>query len=197
MAHPDDVSLMARFVKLLGDRGRLAIVGLLAARPRTGDDLRAEVPSLSADDLNRHLQLLEDAEWVTGDGAGGYRLRSEALAELRAALARAELIPPRPAGESADAMLRALFDKEGRLRALPTQWARRELALRHVAERCFSPGQVYDEREVNERLMPVFEDYLTLRRALLAAGMIEAREGRYWLSPRRREAAYPAARRAE
>jgi DNA-binding HxlR family transcriptional regulator len=184
MAHPDDVSLMSRFVKLLGDRGRLAIVGLLAARPRTFQELAQELPNVSESLLQRHLRLLEDAEWVATQPDERYHLRADALTTLRAALARAETAPTR-LPDSNDAVLKTFFDKEGRLRGLPTQRGRWELVLRHVADRCFALGRSYEEQEVNNLLIPLYEDYPTLRRALVAAGFLESRDGRYWLSLKR------------
>jgi DNA-binding HxlR family transcriptional regulator len=184
MFFPDDVSLMARFVKLLGDRGRLAILGLLAVRSRSFEELEIELPSVSATTIRRHLHLLEDAEWAVKEPDGRYSLRSDALTALRAALARMETVPE-PAPESPDTILKTYFDKEGRLRGLPSNRGRRELTLRHVADRCFAVGRLYDEQEIDTLLGPMYEDSPALKSALLSAGILESRDGRYWLSLKR------------
>ncbi|KIF74267.1 hypothetical protein QR77_10265 [Streptomyces sp. 150FB] len=66
----------------------------------------------------------------------------------------------------------ALFSR-GRLTAIPRKAARREQLLRHLAETLFERDRPYSEREVNEALLTVHEDYAALRRHLIVAGLLE------------------------
>ena len=197
MSPTDDVPHLVRFVKMMADRGRLAIIGLLAFKPHTLDELGEELSNVSRATLERNLKLLEDAEWIASEPGGKYRLRTDSLTTLRAAVARVEANPAPSAAasvapsatpasdEPSQAVLHAFFDDQGRLRRLPTQRRQREIVLSHITERLFSLGRTYDEQEVDDLLKPVYEDYRNLRRALVAEGALVNRNDRYWLSLRR------------
>ena len=197
MAPAEDIALLARFVKLMGDRGRLAIIGLLAAKPRPLDELDEELTSMSRATLQRNLKLLEDADWISSEENGCYKLRVDSLTTLRAAVARVDasvgvggnVTAPAPTAsapaESSQAVVHAFFDDRGRLRRLPAQRRQRELVLGHITERLFTLGRTYDEQEVDDLLKPVYEDYPNLRRALVDEGALEHRGDRYWLSLRK------------
>ncbi|MCG5218208.1 DUF2087 domain-containing protein [Streptosporangium sp. KLBMP 9127] len=77
----------------------------------------------------------------------------------------------------------ALFSK-GRLTTIPRRAARREQLLVHLAETMFARDRVYDEREVNEALLTVHEDYSALRRYLVEAGLLaRTRDGASYRRP--------------
>ncbi|MEV6974963.1 DUF2087 domain-containing protein [Kitasatospora sp. NPDC093806] len=63
----------------------------------------------------------------------------------------------------------ALFSPEGRLIAVPRKTARREQLLDHLARTLFEPDRPYSEREVNEVLRTVHDDFPALRRYLIEA----------------------------
>lgn len=65
----------------------------------------------------------------------------------------------------------ALFSR-GRLTAIPRKAARREQLLAHLAETLFVPGREYSEREINDALLAVHEDYSALRRYLVVDGKL-------------------------
>ncbi|MFC0850044.1 DUF2087 domain-containing protein [Streptomyces noboritoensis] len=65
----------------------------------------------------------------------------------------------------------ALFS-QGRLTAIPRKAARREQLLVHLKDTLFEPGRQYTEREVNEALLTVHDDYPALRRYLITAGLL-------------------------
>lgn len=60
-----------------------------------------------------------------------------------------------------------------------------ELALRKIAA-VFQDGQTYTEKEVNQMLKGVYEDYATVRRHLIEYGFLDRkRDGsQYWLKER-------------
>ncbi|WP_335936185.1 DUF2087 domain-containing protein [Streptomyces sp. PTD5-9] len=67
--------------------------------------------------------------------------------------------------------VQALFS-HGRLTAIPRRAARREQLLAHLAETLFERGRSYTEREVDEALLTVHEDFSALRRHLVVAGLL-------------------------
>ncbi len=182
----DDVALLARYVKLLGDRTRLAIVGLLAARPRTMEELQAELGSPSLSTVTRHLRLLTEAHWVSVNADGVYQFQPETLPAMRAAVARIETaVKPAPTEPSSEPIVRAFFDAQGRLLRLPVQSAPREAILKQISEQRFTVGRIYDEKEVDALLRPVKKEAVNLRRHLVDEGFLETRNARYWVSLKR------------
>jgi excisionase family DNA binding protein len=70
------------------------------------------------------------------------------------------------------------FDKDGRIKSLPTQRAKRRTVLERVAE-LFEPGRPYPESEVNAVLRTVYDDVALLRRELVAEALLEREAGLY------------------
>ncbi|MGW7429051.1 DUF2087 domain-containing protein [Streptomyces sp. NPDC054861] len=65
-----------------------------------------------------------------------------------------------------------LFSTDGRLKAIPRRPARREQLLAHLAATLFEPARTYSEREVNEALSTVHDDFPALRRYLVTGGLL-------------------------
>ncbi|PLW66660.1 DUF2087 domain-containing protein [Streptomyces sp. SCUT-3] len=71
----------------------------------------------------------------------------------------------------------ALFSR-GRPTTIPRRAARREQLLVHLAETLFERDRAYSEREVDEALLTVHDDFPALRRHLVEAGLlIRTRDG--------------------
>ncbi|AUY50909.1 DUF2087 domain-containing protein [Streptomyces sp. CB01881] len=64
----------------------------------------------------------------------------------------------------------ALFSADGRLPAIPRRAARRQQLLTHLTGTLFEPDRAYTEREVNDVLRTVHDDYPALRRFLVEGG---------------------------
>ncbi|MEU8762303.1 DUF2087 domain-containing protein [Streptomyces sp. NPDC048659] len=69
-------------------------------------------------------------------------------------------------------MISDLFSADGRLKAIPRRPARRAALLDHLAATLFEQDRVYGEREVNEALKTVHEDFPALRRYLVIGGQL-------------------------
>ncbi|GAB3450601.1 hypothetical protein GCM10027517_38410 [Phycicoccus ginsengisoli] len=78
-----------------------------------------------------------------------------------------------------DSVLRAFVEPDGSLRSIPTRIRKRIVVLDLLAQD-FTPGETYDETEVNNLLRPRHPDVAALRRYLVEEGFLERREGRYW-----------------
>lgn len=72
------------------------------------------------------------------------------------------------------------FFKNGRLTQLPTQRKKREIVLREIAKQ-FENGKMYEEKEVNAILHRFHEDHCTLRREMIACGILQRDKENYWL----------------
>jgi len=117
-----------------------------------------------------------------------YALRLERLAEagrkldaLEHAQEEPAAVPspwgPMPAFEAK--VFRAYFEGD-RLVAIPASDKKRQVVLRYLLERCFAGDREYSEREVTARLAEVHaEDPVTLRRALVDAGLLTRSAGIY------------------
>jgi hypothetical protein len=73
------------------------------------------------------------------------------------------------------------FLPDGRLVQMPAKRARRLVVLDHVA-RVFEPGRRYPEREVNDALRVIYDDFAALRRYLVDEGFLTREDGVYWRS---------------
>lgn len=76
--------------------------------------------------------------------------------------------------------------EDGSLRSFPAKESHKRVVLNELAGR-FESGRDYSEREVNDILESVFDDYVVLRRSLVDYGYLdrEADGSRYWLKDRK------------
>ena len=73
------------------------------------------------------------------------------------------------------------FFKYGRLTQIPTQQKKREIVLREMAKQV-EPGRKYAEKEVNEVIHQFHEDHCTIRREMIACGIMAREKEVYWLT---------------
>jgi predicted transcriptional regulator len=172
--------------KALADESRLRLIGLLADREMSVDELAAAV-DLKAPTVSHHLARLKEAGLVQMRAEGVthlYRLDLEALnAVKRQALSR-EAVRELAADVEGEAwekkVLRDFFDGE-RLKEIPASRKKRLVVLKRLAEG-FEPDRHYPEKEVNEILGRAHWDTATLRRELIsdAHGLMSRERGVYW-----------------
>lgn len=79
-------------------------------------------------------------------------------------------------------IIKAYFDKKGALKNYPVKQKRKIVVLSEISKN-FSKDKIYTEKEVNRILTRVYEDYATLRRALVEYGFIERKNdgSSYWV----------------
>lgn len=70
------------------------------------------------------------------------------------------------------------FVEDGRLRSIPARAAQRQVVLEDLSG-LFPPGVEDDEPTVNETLRAFHDDYVTLRRYLVDARLLEREHGVY------------------
>jgi DNA-binding transcriptional ArsR family regulator len=178
---------LVEFFKALGDGNRLRIVGLLAERPYTVEQL-GQALGIGVSTVSHHLARLARIGLVdarTESYYSLYALRTEVLGSLaKKLLVHAE--PARPLAQQElpafDRKVLATFTAaDGRILAFPTQEKKTHVLLRHVLP-SFSHGVRYPEKRVNEILSRYNDDVARLRRWLVEFGYMkrEGGGGKYW-----------------
>lgn len=172
--------------KALADANRLKIVGLLARRTYSGEELAALL-NLKPSTVSHHLSKLAEVGLVSARAEGYYsvyQLEEAALQKTRLLFSRADLVNA-VAGVDADAYDRKVIGDftrpDGSLKSIPAQRKKLEAILRHVVK-AFEPGRRYSEKQVNATLSRYHADTASLRRELVAAKLMEREGGggEYW-----------------
>jgi len=178
--------LLLTFFKSLADANRLRIVGLLAHRAHTVEEL-AEVLSLRPSTVSHHLAKLAAAQLVSARAEGHYHLYALDTAALearaRTLLSAEDLRELAPLEDDLDPyerkVLSAFLDADGRLIAQPMKRKKYQVILRHALRTCFEGDGPWTEREITELLAPLTDDAATLRRGFIDYGlMTRDRSGR-------------------
>lgn len=173
-----------RLFKSLADKSRLQILRSLALEDMYVERL-AERLGLTPSTVSFHLKKLADAGAVRSYKTQYYTMYAlcrelfavQLLDLLTAPSDEADLQAQRDA-EYRQKVLDSFFEY-GRLKTIPAQQKKLRIVLEKLAE-AFAPGRLYTEREVNLLLADFHDDFCTLRRGLVAEGLLARAEGRYW-----------------
>ncbi|HUH99032.1 MAG TPA: metalloregulator ArsR/SmtB family transcription factor [Anaerolineales bacterium] len=175
------------FYKALGDASRLKIVGLLAGRAYSVEELAALL-HLRPSTVSHHLSKLTEVGLVSAHPESYYNvyhLEQKALeAKTRRLLSRADF------GEAAAAVDLDAYDRkvvadytrrDGSLKTIPAQQKKLEATLRYIVK-AFEPGKRYSERQVNKILARFHADTASLRRELVGHKLMKRAVGGgdYW-----------------
>lgn len=170
--------------KLLADESRLRILGLLAQRPCSVEELAASL-ALRTPTVSHHLARLRAAGFVAMQSEGTrhvYHLVPTALRRLQTLVPTPERVQDLAGQEPTQAweqkVLRDFFEG-GRLKGIPASRRKRQVVLRLLVDR-FEPGKRYPEREVNRVIAQFHPDFATLRREFVASGLMHRAQGEYW-----------------
>lgn len=175
------------FFKAMADANRLKIVGLLAQKPHSVEELAA-ILGLRPSTVSHHLSRLSEAGLVSAQAESYYnmyRLEEAALEKYARQLLSHENLPTVAADADLGAYDRKVLHDfilpDGRLKTIPAQRKKLDVILRHLVKE-FSPGIRYPEKQVNEILRSFHEDTASLRRELIGARLLNRERGVYWLS---------------
>jgi hypothetical protein len=175
------------FFKALADKNRLKIVGLLAEKSYSVEEL-SELLQLKPPTVSHHLAKLVEAGLVKSHSESYYNVyqldQSVLEAKTRSMFSQQELASV--ASEvDADAydkkVIKDYSRRDGSLKTLPSQRKKLEAILRYVV-RAFDVGKRYSEKQVNEILARYHADTATLRRELVGFRLMkrEGGGGEYW-----------------
>ena len=175
---------LVSFFKVLADSTRLKIVGILAARERSVEEL-AELLQLKPPTVSHHLARLRGLGLVRmrADGTTHlYRLDEEVLRGWSQQLLSRERVSSLAEEVDGAAWERKVlndFFEGDRLREIPARQKKRLVVLRWLADH-FRPGERYREPQVNEILGRYHPDFATLRRLLVDEELMQRDKGLYW-----------------
>lgn len=159
-------------LKILADETRLEILNLLLKEDSYVEKIACEL-SLTPATICYHLKKMESAGVVNCSRSQFYiiyslnqRIFDRPLYEL---IKKDEEIVD--AEEKYKKQVLSNFFKYGRLTRIPTQRKKREIVLAEILKQ-FDFDREYDEKEVNEILLHYHEDFCTMRREMIAFGML-------------------------
>ena len=172
-----------KLFKCLSDTSRLRIVKALTSGEMY-TELLAERLELTPSTVSFHMKKLEDAGLVVSRKEQYYTVYSlnrEVLEKTvyEAAVSEPEQVDDQQKREEAyrQKVLRAFFEY-GKLRSIPVQRKKKLICYEQIAG-YFELGRVYEEKEVNAVISPIYEDYCTVRRDMIGEGILRREGGRY------------------
>jgi predicted transcriptional regulator len=183
--HPNQELL--EFFKALSDANRLKILGLLATRPQTVEQLAAAL-NLGASTVSHHLSRLSDAGLVSAKAESYYSvysLQTNQLEEMSRRLLKQENVVKLAEDVDIEAfdrkVIRDFTGTDGRFKSLPSQ-EKKLLALLRCIAKGFETDRRYPEKEVNEILKRYNDDFASLRRYLIEYKFMSRENSIYWLN---------------
>lgn len=178
---------LVTFFKALADANRLKIVGLLAQKPYSVEELAALL-EIKPSTVSHHLAKLAQVGLVSAKADSYYnvyQLDEKALENKSKSLFSQENLAASVASVDADAydnkVVKDYVRKDGSLKTIPAQKKKLDAILRYVVK-AFELEKRYSEKKVNEILVQYHEDTASLRRELVGAGLMkrEGGGGEYW-----------------
>ena len=159
-------------LKLLADETRLEILNILLKEDSYVEKIACEL-SLTPATICYHLKKMESAGVVNCSRSQFYIIYSlnreifnKPLFEL---IKKDEQIVDTEEKYKKEVI--SNFFKYGRLTHIPTQRKKREIVLAEILEQ-FDFDREYPEKEVNEIILRYHEDFCTIRREMIAFGMM-------------------------
>lgn len=158
-------------LKLLADETRLEILNILLREDSYVEKIACEL-SLTPATICYHLKKMEAAGVVNCSRSQFYIIYSlnreifdKPLFEF---IKDDEIVNTE---EKYKKSVISNFFKHGKLTQLPMQRKKREIVLSEILKQ-FEPDREYTEKEVNEIILRYHEDYCTIRREMIAFGMM-------------------------
>lgn len=170
-----------QLLKVLADETRLAILNILLSEDSYVEKLACEL-SLTPATICYHLKKLESAGVVKCSRSQFYiiySLNRDIFDKPLYELIKTDT-PAIKGEEKYEIEVLSHFFKYGKLIQIPTQRKKREIVLRKIAQ-AFKAGQKYTENEVNEVIHRFHEDHCTIRREMVACGIMARENEMYWL----------------
>ncbi|MBR4881641.1 MAG: metalloregulator ArsR/SmtB family transcription factor [Clostridia bacterium] len=169
-------------LKLLADETRLKILNILMREDSYVEKIACDL-SLTPATICYHLKKMESAGIVRCSRAQFYIIYSlnrdifdKPLYEL---VKKDEPVVDEDEKYKKDVL--SNFFKYGRLVQIPMQRKKRDIVLCEIAK-SFEVGVRYDEKEVNEIIHRFHEDHCTIRRDMIASGIMSREKEIYWLN---------------
>lgn len=159
-------------LKILADETRLEILGILFKEDSYVEKIACEL-SLTPATICYHLKKMEAAGVVNCSRSQFYiiySLNREIFDKPLYELIRADVESANCEEKYKKEVISSFF-KYGRLIRIPSQRKKREIVLAEILKK-FDLERDYTEKEVNEVILHYHEDFCTIRRELIAFGMM-------------------------
>lgn len=182
----EEFDMLLQFFKAVADENRLKLLGILATREHSVEELAALL-QLKAPTVSHHLARLKALGLVKMRAESNthfYQLDAETLhASSKGLLSSTKMVELVPIHEMESEawerkVLRDFFDGPV-LREIPAQRKKRSVVLRWLVT-LFEPNTRYSEAQVNEMLERHHPDVATLRREMIGEHLLQREQGIYW-----------------
>ena len=181
----DTAARLLAFFKALAHESRLRLLGLVAQREHSVQELAAAI-GVSEPTASHHLAMLRELGLVQRRTEGNthwYRFAPEALAAMAKSILSvgdvAKLAVAATPKGSSEAVVANYLGPDGKLTHIPAQRKKRYAVLAWLVRK-FEEGRRYTEKEVNALLQTYHWDSATLRREFIGYGMMAREKGVYW-----------------
>ena len=172
-----------KIFKCLSDLSRLRIVQSLS-RGEMYTELLPQRLELTPSTVSFHMKKLEDAGLVSSRKEQYYTVYALNRTVLEQTVFDLAVSEPEQVDEQQkreEAYRRKViqsFFEYGRLRSIPVQRKKKRICYEEIAAR-LELGRVYEEKELNEIIAAVHEDYCTIRRDMIGEGLLQRDGSRY------------------
>lgn len=81
-----------------------------------------------------------------------------------------------------EAVIKAYFTENGAIKNFPSKEKKKIIVLAHIVNN-FKSGVIYSEKDINKILKRIYEDYATIRRAMIEYGFLDRTDDckKYWV----------------
>ena len=172
-------------LKALASEKRLMILGLLAQREYTGEEL-SSILQVSPATISHHLAHLSRAGFVSARAEGYYSIYGLDVARLQEIADNTlsiDVLVNRTQDLDTDAfkndVIQKYFPDGHHLKAIPSQPNRRKIILNEVVQ-TLNPGRAYSEVQMFQALEKIYHDPEELRDVLLSQNLISFANNGYW-----------------
>lgn len=179
-----DFQVLLTFFKALANESRLKLVGILAQRECSVEELAALL-KLKEPTVSHHLNKLKELDLVEMKPQGNthlYKLNQDALKQLNQAIFTVEPVSIAALADVWEEKVLRSFLEDGRLKEIPASRKKRWVVLKWLLEK-FEIGTLYSEKTLNEILQRYHPDSATLRREFIGYQFMQRENSVYWRRP--------------
>jgi hypothetical protein len=174
---------MLEFVKALAHADRLRVLGVLAQKAATPGEISTTL-GFPMDDVIQHLDMLAKGG-IIKETKGSWSLDSKNVEQISKrqfeSQPRKTYEPAPDINEKNRTVLAAFLKPDGSIKQLPSDAKKLQIILDYLLE-AFSPGVIYNEKEVNMIIRRFHIDTAGLRRDMIDRGMLQRKSdgSQYW-----------------
>lgn len=179
-----DFAVLLNFFKALANESRLKLVGILAQRECSVEELAALL-RLKEPTVSHHLNKLRALNLVQMRSQGNthlYRLATEELQRLQMLMTAEQVLSAEIDSTAWEEKVLQSFLADGRLKEIPASRKKRLVVLQWLVRK-FEPNIIYSEQSLNEILQRYHPDSATLRREFIGYRLMARDRGQYWRLP--------------